>query len=49
MSRKLRASLLALTLFPLFTTVFTAQAAPKELTIGAIYLDTQCHYSSLLS
>ena len=39
MSRTLKASLLALTLFPLVTTVFTAHAAPKEMTIGAIYLD----------
>ena len=47
MSRKLKASLLALTLFPLFTTAFTAHAAPKEMTIGAIYLDTQGYYAGV--
>lgn len=47
MSRTLKASLLALTLFPLFTTVFTAYAAPKEMTIGAIYLDTQGYYAGV--
>ncbi|HAU8264096.1 TPA: sugar ABC transporter substrate-binding protein [Kluyvera intermedia] len=47
MSRTLKASLLALTLFPLVTTVFTAHAAPKEMTIGAIYLDTQGYYAGV--
>lgn len=47
MSRRLKASLLALTLFPLITTAFSVNAAPKEMTIGAIYLDTQGYYAGV--
>lgn len=44
MSRKLKATLLSLVMLPLLS---TAIAAPKEMTIGAIYLDTQGYYAGV--